>query len=222
MAPTLIRAEGVTRRYGPGAGRAVVAGVSLRVDAGEFVALIGPSGSGKSTLLALLGGLERPSAGEVDVAGLRLDRADEARLATHRREAIGFVFQTFELIPELTLRENVLLPARIAGDVGARRARAAELIASLGLADRADALPAYLSGGEQQRAAVARALLRDPPVLLADEPTGNLDSASGRAVLAALRAAAAPHRAVVVATHDPEVSALADRTVRLLDGRLVS
>jgi len=191
------------------------------VAAGELVALVGPSGSGKSTLLHLLGGLDRPDEGTIEVAGRRLERLGERGLTELRRRHVGFVFQFFHLIPELTGEENVLLPARLRVNGGGAPGRARRLIEELGLREAAARRPAELSGGEQQRLSIARALVNDPELLLADEPTGNLDADSGHQVLQMLRALASGGRAVLLVTHDLEAARLADRVLRLEAGRLV-
>jgi ABC-type lipoprotein export system ATPase subunit len=218
----VVTARGLVKTYGRGrAARRVLDGADLDVRAGELVAVVGRSGSGKSTLLHLLGGLDRPEAGRVSIAGERIDGRPERELTQVRRRTVGFVFQFFHLIPELTGEENVLLPARLPGTRNGR-VRGRELIARLGLEDAARRLPHELSGGEQQRLAVARALALDPPLVLADEPTGNLDTEAGAAVLGLLRAAAAADgRAVVLVTHDEAATARADRVLHLRDGRLV-
>jgi putative ABC transport system ATP-binding protein len=208
--------------YGRGqAARAVLDRVDVQVDAGQFVAIVGASGSGKSTLLHLLGGLDRPSAGSVVVAGTSLGGLSQSRLARFRRDTIGFVFQAFQLVPELSAWENVLLPVRLAHDLGEGRDRAALLFEQLGLAKLARRLPVDLSGGEQQRVAIARALAMEPRLVLADEPTGNLDASAGADVMELLRAAVTPSRAVLIVTHDEHHAAAADRVVRLADGRIV-
>ncbi len=220
MPQPLVAAQGLVRTFGTGAGsRRVLDGADLEVAPGEMVALLGRSGSGKSTLLNLIGAIDRPDAGTLEVAGLRLDRLRERELTRFRARHIGFVFQFFHLIPELTGRENVLLAAQLAGGEPDRRGR--ELLERLELNGAAERLPHTLSGGEQQRIAIARALVNEPSLVLADEPTGNLDPAAGRTVLEALRAAATGDRAVIMATHDREAAALADRTVAVVDGRLV-
>ncbi|MCK4471446.1 MAG: ABC transporter ATP-binding protein [Anaerolineae bacterium] len=197
-------------------------GVDLRVAPGEFVAVMGPSGCGKSTLLHLLGGLDRPTAGEVVVAGQRLDALSESARAVMRRETVGFVFQAYNLIPNLTVADNVDLPGLLAGhpstEVAARRE---ELLEALGLADKDRAFPGELSGGQQQRAAIARALVNRPAVLLADEPTGNLDSRSGAEVLALLRRFHADGQTTVLVTHDAKVASFAGRVIFMRDGQLV-
>jgi putative ABC transport system ATP-binding protein len=219
----VLEARDLTRVYGEG-GAAVRAldGASLNVRRGEIVAIMGPSGSGKSTMLHLLGALETPTSGEISLAGERYDGLDDAGLTRVRRDRIGFVFQFFNLLPSLTAEENVLLPALIAGDRGdATRTRVRELLGRVGLAERAGHLPAEMSGGEQQRVSIARALLREPEVVLADEPTGNLDSHSSAEILELLRELGETDRqTVVMVTHDPGAAAIADRVVFLRDGRV--
>ncbi|MEA2288022.1 MAG: lipoprotein-releasing system ATP-binding protein [Solirubrobacteraceae bacterium] len=220
-AVSVVSARGLVKTYGRGrAARRVLDGADVDVQAGELVAVAGRSGSGKSTLLHLLGALDRPEAGSIVVAGERIDGRPERELTHVRRRTIGFVFQFFHLIPELTGEENVLLPARLPGPRDGAVARGRELIARLGLEDAARRLPHELSGGEQQRLAVARALVHDPPLVLADEPTGNLDPEAGAAVLGLLRAAAGDGRAVLIVTHDDAATGQADRVLRLRDGRL--
>ena len=219
---TVVRARAVTKTFGTGrAARTVLRGADLDVAAGELVAVIGRSGSGKSTLLHLLAGLDRADSGVIEIAGGRIDGAREREVTALRARAIGFVFQFFHLVPELTGEENVLLPARVRGSLNGAVERGRELIDRLDLRPVAGALPHELSGGEQQRVAIARALVNDPPVVLADEPIGNLDPASGAVVLSLLRAVADEGRAVAMVTHQPEAAAIADRVVRLEDGRLV-
>ncbi|MGH2893711.1 MAG: ABC transporter ATP-binding protein, partial [Solirubrobacteraceae bacterium] len=198
--------------------RVVLDGANLHVDAGEVVAVLGRSGSGKSTLLHLLGGLDRPDAGDIVVAGLHLTAQGSRALARTRLRHVGFVFQSFQLIAELSGAENVMLPARLPGAPAGGERRGRALIHELGLAGVADHLPHELSGGEQQRFAIARALVNDPEVLLADEPTWNLDTENGAAVLALLRDLGG--RAVVIVTHEPDAAAAADRVLRLINGRL--
>jgi ABC-type lipoprotein export system ATPase subunit len=214
----VLEARGIVKTLGVGrAERRVLDGVTLDVEAGEVVAVLGRSGSGKSTLLHLLGGLERPDAGQILLAGQDITRQRPGALAKTRLRHVGFVFQAFHLIEELSGEENVLLPARLpgAGRDGERRAR--RLIGELGLTEIADRRPHELSGGEQQRLAIARAMVNDPEVVLADEPTGNLDQENGATVLALLRNL---RRAVVIVTHEPEAAAIADRVLHLDDGRL--
>jgi ABC-type lipoprotein export system ATPase subunit len=221
MAVAVASTRGLAKAFGAGRSRrAVLAGVDLELAAGELVAVVGRSGSGKSTLLHLLGGLERPDAGEIDVGGVRVDRADERGLTELRRRRVGFVFQFFHLIPELTGAENVMLPARLAGAGATAEARARALIERLGVAEASARLPGVLSGGEQQRLAVARALVNDPLLVLADEPTGNLDEESGHEVLRLLRSLADEGRSVLLVTHEPEAAAIADRVLHLRRGRL--
>ena len=219
-----LEAHGLCKVFGEGAGEVrALQGVDLRVADGEFLAIMGPSGSGKSTLLHILGALDRPSAGSVSVHGRRYDNLDDRALTRLRGEVFGFVFQFFNLLPTLTASENVLLPALVAGEPPSRYAeRTDELLALVALSDRAGHLPAEMSGGEQQRVAIARALLRHPEVLLADEPTGNLDSASGANVLRLLRDLVDEGQTVVMVTHDAAAAALADRVVFLRDGQIVS
>jgi ABC-type lipoprotein export system ATPase subunit len=219
----VVRARGVVKSYGSGrAALRVLDGADLDVAAGELVAVHGRSGSGKSTLLHLLGGLDRPDAGSIEVAGTRVDGAGEAALTELRRRKVGFVFQSFHLLPELTGLENVLLPARLGGGRNGAVMRGRELVRRLGLAEQAARLPDTLSGGEQQRLAVARALVNDPSLVLADEPTGNLDTESGAQVLELLRRVADEGRAVVLVTHERDATAIADRVLRLRDGALVA
>ena len=219
----LVTAKGLVKSYGEGrAARRVLDGANLEVEGGELVAVVGPSGCGKSTLLHLLGGLDAPDAGSVELAGYRLEREGERRLTELRRRYVGFVFQFFHLIPELTGEENVLLPARLCPDRDGAAARARRLIAELGLEEAARRRPGQLSGGEQQRLSIARALVNDPQLLLADEPTGNLDAESGHQVLQLLRGlASSDGRAVVLVTHDAEAAQLADRVLRIDEGRLM-
>jgi ABC-type lipoprotein export system ATPase subunit len=217
----VVDARGVVKSFGRGrAERRVLDGADLVVEPGELVAITGRSGTGKSTFLHLLAGLDAADAGSIALAGTRVDGASDRQLTALRARAVGFVFQFFHLVPELSGEENVLLPTRVNGSRrdGARRGQ--ELIDALGLRDVARSLPHELSGGEQQRFAFARALVNDPPVVLADEPIGNLDEAAGAIVLDLLRGAAAEGRAVVMVTHQPEAVAAATRVVRLVDGRL--
>ena len=193
-------------------------GVDVDIEPGEMVVLLGRSGSGKSTLLNLLGGIDRPDAGTVEVAGMRVHDLTERQLTHFRRRHVGFVFQFFHLIPELTGEENVLMPARLTGGGSVERGR--ELLGRLGLNGAAEQLPHTLSGGEQQRIAIARALVNEPDLILADEPTGNLDRAAGAAVLDTLRGVATGARSVILATHDREAAGMADRVITVEDGRL--
>jgi putative ABC transport system ATP-binding protein len=219
----VLRARGVRKEYGKGEGLVrAVDGVDLEVDAGETVAVMGPSGCGKSTLLHLLGGLDRPSGGEILLAGRRLDQMGEKALARMRRTAVGFVFQAFHLMEELTAVENVELPALLAGgSPRAARRRAADLLDRVGLADRARFLPSALSGGQRQRVAVARALSNEPTVVLADEPTGNLDSAATVEVLRLFESLHQAGQTLLVVTHDARIAATADRLISMRDGAFV-
>ena len=197
-------------------------GVDLTVYPGEMVSIIGPSGSGKSTLLGLIGGLDSPTHGTVEIDGVDISRMSEGRLTEIRNEKIGFVFQFFNLIPTLTALENVALPIQFARKPLFRpEARAKELLELLGVGDRLRHRPAELSGGQQQRVAIARALANNPPLILADEPTGNLDSESGRVVLEALkRIQREAGTTVVIVTHDADIASFTDRTIKLIDGQV--
>jgi putative ABC transport system ATP-binding protein len=219
----VISARDLAKEYGAGAARVeAVKGVDLAVAAGETVAIMGPSGCGKSTLLHLLGGLERPSAGELWLAGSRLDQLGENALARLRRTSIGFVFQAFHLVEELTAAENIELPALLAGrSPRAARARSEKLLKQVGLADRGRHLPSALSGGQRQRVAIARALSNEPQVVLADEPTGNLDSGSTLEVLRLLEQLHSGGQTLVIVTHDERVAATADRLISMRDGFFV-
>ncbi len=200
----------------------VLTNVSLDVPTGQFLAVAGPSGSGKSTLLGLIAGLDQPTAGDIAVAGVEITRLGEDALARFRRDTIGYVFQSFHLIPTLTALENVAVPLELAGDADAL-GRARALLVEVGLADRIHHYPVQLSGGEQQRVAVARAVARRPRLLLADEPTGNLDSATGKQIIELLVALNRQlGSTLVLVTHDPALAAYADRIVTLRDGRVVS
>ncbi|HET8760475.1 MAG TPA: ABC transporter ATP-binding protein [Nitrospiria bacterium] len=206
------------------AGRAVTVldDVSLDIPDPQFLAVVGPSGSGKSTLLAVMAGLERPTSGSVTLDGAELTALDESALARVRLNSVGFVFQSFHLIPTLTALENVAVPLELAGDARPLE-RARELLAAVGLETRAGHYPAQLSGGEQQRVALARACARRPPVLLADEPTGNLDAESGAHVMGLLRALHAERGGtLVLVTHDVQLAASADRTIALRAGRVIA
>jgi ABC-type lipoprotein export system ATPase subunit len=220
MTPVVARTRGVVKTYGRGPALVrVLAGVDLELCAGELVAIVGRSGSGKSSLLHVLGGLDRADSGLVEIDGTRLDTAGESALTSVRRRKVGFVFQAFHLLPELTGLENVLLPARLARDRKAFR-RGVELVDLLGLTHIAHRLPVVLSGGEQQRLAIARALVNDPPLVLADEPTGNLDGESAHTVLELLRDVARRGKAVALVTHEEAAVEVADRVLHLHEGRL--
>ncbi|MEW6732327.1 MAG: ABC transporter ATP-binding protein [Acidobacteriota bacterium] len=198
--------------------------IDLEIYQSEFVALVGKSGSGKSTLLNLISGIDRPSHGEVIVAGTAVHQVPENSLARWRGKTVGIVFQFFQLLPTLTIVENVMLPMDFCKTrlVRQRRARALELLDLVGIADQADKLPSTLSGGQQQRAAIARALANDPPIVIADEPTGNLDSVTARAVLDLFRKLINLGTTVVIATHERDISGLIDRTIELVDGMIAS
>ncbi len=219
---TAVSARALTRRYGAGESAVdALRGVSLDVPAGQFTAVMGPSGSGKSTLMHLLAGLDRPTAGSVRIGGEEISDMADRRLTKLRRKHIGFVFQSFNLLPTLTAEENVTLPLAIAR-VKPPAEEVDRLLARVGLAERRNHKPSELSGGQQQRVAIARALIARPTVLFADEPTGNLDSASGAAVLELLRdAVAVDGQTTVMVTHDPRAAAAADRVVFLADGLIV-
>jgi putative ABC transport system ATP-binding protein len=220
----IVELRGVTKTYREGdTTRPVLVGVDATIRRGELCVVVGRSGSGKSTLLNLIGGIDVPTSGEIVVDGTDLARSSEGARTLFRRHDVGFVFQFFNLIPTLTVEENLRLPLELNGRPrDAARERAAALLAEVGLGDRGPAFPEHLSGGEQQRVAVARALVHEPLLVLADEPTGNLDLDTGHRVLELLdRLTRRAGRTMVMATHSPEVMGLADRTFRLLDGRLV-
>src|SRR4051794_25598548 len=218
---TVVRARGLVKTFGEGrVTRRILDGADLDVEAGEVVAVLGRSGSGKSTLLHLLGGLDRPEAGSIELGGIDVARASERALSRLRRRRVGFVFQFFHLLPELSGEANVLLAGRVRGAAPDAAERGQALIDRLGLRDVADSLPHQLSGGEQQRFAIARALVNDPAVLLADEPTGNLDVHAGAEVLRLLRAGAAEGRAVVMVTHAAAAADSADRVLTPRAGRV--
>jgi putative ABC transport system ATP-binding protein len=223
-AAQFITIEGLRKSFALGG--AVVhalAGVDLNIEGGTFNAIMGPSGSGKSTLLYLLGGLDRPTAGRITVVGHALDALDENALAAYRRQVVGFIFQSFNLIPSLSAWENVAFPMRFAGvSRRERQRRAHALLERVGLADRRLHKPSELSGGQQQRVAIARSLVNEPRLILADEPTGNLDTASGQSIMELLAELHRDGRTVLVVTHDPRMAAYATHQVFLLDGRTVS
>jgi len=218
----LVSVSQVTKRY-PG-GQAALAELNLDVRRGEAVAVMGPSGSGKSTLLNLIAGLDKPTSGTVTVAGQRVDALSETGAARFRRRQVGMIFQFFNLLNDLTVADNVLLPAQLAGmSRSLARARMAGLLAQLGIAQHRDAYPGRLSGGERQRVAIARALVNSPPLLLADEPTGALDTASGEAIGRLLLDLNTAGQTLILVTHSPELAArYAGRVVRLVDGRIIS
>ena len=218
---TILSGKGLSKKYGD---LEVVKGVSLSINAGEFVCLIGKSGSGKTTLLSLLSGLERPTAGQVMLKGKEVTSATEDDLALFRRENVGFIFQSFNLIPTLSAWENValpLFPVKMPGEE--RKRRATELLEKMEMGHRLNHLPSALSGGEKQRVAIARALINHPNVLFADEPTGNLDSATGDAIMEILKRLHTQERvAILMVTHDAELAKTADRLIRMNDGEVIS
>lgn len=200
-----------------------LAGVDLVIAPQTFTTVMGPSGSGKSTLLYLIGGLDRPSSGSIQVNGQSIESLDENALAIYRRRTIGFIFQSFNLIPSLTALENVAFPMRFAGvSRRKRQIKAYELLQRVGLADRIHHKPTELSGGQQQRVAIARALVNDPQLILADEPTGNLDTSSGSSIMQLLSELHSQGRTVLVVSHDPRMAAYSTQTVYMLDGRIVT
>ena len=220
-----IQVSDVVKAYPSSAGDFVALdGLSLDIAQGEFVAVVGRSGSGKTTLLNLLAGIDRPTSGTVRVAGADLGSLSESGLAAFRGRNVGLVFQFFQLLPTLTVAENVMLPMDFAKKVpvGERRDRAQHLLEQMGVGDQADKVPATLSGGQQQRAAIARALANDPPILLADEPTGNLDSATADAVLELFADLNTDGQTIVVVTHERDIRSIAGREVTLMDGRVVT
>lgn len=225
MTNPLIDIRGVTRTYQT-AGKTfnALSNVDLAIDKGEFVVVVGQSGSGKSTLLGLLSGIDRPTSGQVHVSGTAVHSLPERAISKWRGKAVGIVFQFFQLLPTLTAVENVMLPMDFCGTwpPKERRSRALALLDRLGVAAQADKLPSTLSGGEQQRVAVARALANEPQVLLADEPTGNLDSKTAESMLDLIATLAKEGQTVVMVTHDMNVRRFASRTITLADGRIVS
>jgi len=221
---SIIEVSHLTKTIASGAHRVeILRGIDLAVPRGQYVAIMGPSGSGKSTLLGLLAGLDSPTTGHIVLDGKVITGLKEDELALVRGRKIGFVFQSYHLIPTLTAEENVLLPQELTGDGAGGRGRAGELLAEVGLIERRDHYPVQLSGGEQQRVALARAFMVHPPILLADEPTGNLDSANGRLVLELLvKLNRQQGTTLLLVTHDPDLAANADRRITLRDGRIVA
>jgi putative ABC transport system ATP-binding protein len=219
----LIRVEKLSKTYVMGREQIhALDGVDLTVDAKTFSAVIGPSGSGKSTLLHLLGGLDRPTSGSIAIDGAKLESLDENALAAYRRKEVGFIFQSYNLIQSMSALENVAFPLRFAGVAQReRRERGLALLRQVGIADRAQHRPDELSGGQQQRVAAARALINDPQLILADEPTGNLDSQSGYQIMQLLAELHRQGHTVIVVSHDARIAHFATHTVRLLDGRVV-
>ena len=224
----IIRLDGATKSFGGRGGHGQVfpalRGVSLRVASGDFIAVLGKSGSGKSTLLNLIAGIDRPTSGEVRAAGEDLNRLGESKMALWRGRNVGVVFQFFQLLPTLTVEENILLAMDFVGKIpgSARRARARELLEMVGLSDHAAKLPSALSGGQQQRAAIARALANDPPIVLADEPTGNLDSETAAAVAELFQGLVAQRKTLLIVTHDDKLASRARRVIQLKDGLIVA
>jgi putative ABC transport system ATP-binding protein len=218
---TILSGKGLSKKYGD---LEVVKGVSVTINTGEFVSLVGKSGSGKTTLLSLLSGLERPTSGQVTLKGKDITSATEDELALFRRENVGFIFQSFNLIPTLSAWENValpLFPVKMSGEE--REKRALELLEKMEMGHRTEHLPSALSGGEKQRVAIARALINHPKVLFADEPTGNLDSATGDAIMEILKRLHTQERvAILMVTHDAELAKSADRLIRMNDGEVIS
>jgi putative ABC transport system ATP-binding protein len=223
MMDALIRLDDVTKRYDGDAAPAVD-GVRMQIAPGEAVAVMGPSGSGKSTLLNMIAGLDRPTSGTVTVAGERIDRLSETGLARFRRRQVGMIFQFFNLLDDMTVADNVLLPAQLAGMPTARaRARADELLAALRIGQHRNAYPARLSGGQRQRVAIARALVNRPALLLADEPTGALDTATGQEIGELLAGLNSSGQTLIVVTHNPDLAArYAARVIEIVDGRVAS
>jgi putative ABC transport system ATP-binding protein len=224
MTQTMIEANEIRMALGAGAGRVeALKGINLSLAGGELTLLMGPSGSGKTTLLSVLGCMLSPTSGSVNIRGRAITGLDAEELAQVRRENIGFVFQSYHLFPTLTAAENVRLSLDVRGDRSREaRAKANQALATVGLAHKADSFPRALSGGEQQRVAVARAIVSDPSVILADEPTAALDSENGQAVMTVLAELAKdPSRAMFIVTHDPRIMPFADRSLRIEDGRIV-
>ena len=222
---TVIELRQVSKTYdSPSGPFTALKDIDLRVHAGEFVAVVGKSGSGKTTLLNVLAGIDRPTEGSIQVGGTHLDALSESQLAEWRGRTIGLVFQFFQLLPTLTVAENVMLPMDFVNRVPAarRRARALDILDSVDIQDQADKLPASLSGGQQQRAAIARALANDQPILMADEPTGNLDEATRNAVLELFAKLNADGRTIIVVTHERDISNYTDQQVTLIDGRVAN
>ncbi|HEX6167326.1 MAG TPA: ABC transporter ATP-binding protein [Acidimicrobiales bacterium] len=221
--PTMVLLEGLTRRYQVGATEVfALRNIDLEIDQGEFAVVLGPSGSGKSTLLNMISALDGPTSGRAVVAGKEITAMDRRELFRFRREVVSFIFQTFNLFPTLTALENVQCGGEIAGSAREARRRGEELLGKVGLGDRLDHYPSELSGGEQQRVAIARALVTESPIIVADEPTGDLDFRTGVQILELLEEQTAAGRTVVVVTHNREISRVADRVIELSSGRIVS
>ncbi|HEY6246572.1 MAG TPA: ABC transporter ATP-binding protein [Pyrinomonadaceae bacterium] len=221
----MISLQNLSKEFQTPAGSfAALKNINLDINPGEFVGLIGKSGSGKSTLLNMIGGIDRPTTGKVSIANTEIQDLREHKLALWRGRTVGFVFQFFQLLPTLTAVENIMLPMDFSGTlpVRERRTRALSLLARVGVENQADKMPVTLSGGEQQRVAIARALANEPAVVLADEPTGNLDSVTAQSVLDLFRKMATAGTTVVIATHEPEIAGIIDRTVEISDGKLIT
>lgn len=224
MSEALVEVANLRKTFQMGSSEVhALAGVDMIVERNSFTLVMGPSGSGKSTLMYLIGGLDRPTAGSIRFAGKEIDRLDENELAAYRQKSVGFVFQSFNLIPNMTALQNVIFPLRF-GKMPRRQReeRARQMLERLGLGDRLHHTPAELSGGQQQRVAIARALVNDPQLILADEPTGNLDTASGASIMRLLAELHQSGRTVLVVSHDPRMQAYATHQVYLLDGKVVS
>ena len=221
MTVPAVKADGLTKTYGGGETEVrALDDVTFEVSSGEFVVLLGPSGSGKTTLLNQVGALESPTAGEIEAHGTSLAELDEAGRTAYRLDSVGFVFQFYNLVPTLTARENVELIAELTGSDATRRTE--DVLEKVGLADRMDHFPGQMSGGEQQRVSIARGLVKDPPLLLCDEPTGALDVATGKQILGLLRQTTEDAgRSVFLVTHNSEISRVADRVIRLRDGGVI-
>lgn len=229
MGGEIIKTKNLTKIYGKGHTEVrALDGINLSVEKGEFLVVMGPSGSGKTTLLNMLGALDKPTSGEVFIDGVQISEVPERNLYKVRREKVGFIFQTYYLVPTLNALENVLVPTlpirtrRVRKVRSARfKERAKELLEQVGLSKRAHHKPSQLSGGEQQRVAIARALILDPPIILADEPTGNLDSKTGQEIVNLMRRLDKEHgKTFVTVTHDPAIAKVADRTINILDGKI--
>ena len=221
---SIVEVRGLAKRIDSGSHEVqILRGIDFTIPAGQFVAIMGPSGSGKSTLLGLLAGLDTLSEGQIFLDGEEITRLSEDKMARLRARKIGFVFQSYHLVPTLTAEENVMLPIDLAGDGSVGPERARDLLESVGLADRLDHYPVQLSGGEQQRVALARAFVSKPPVVMADEPTGNLDSTNGRLVLDMLLDLNRREKTtLILVTHDQDLASQADRLITLMDGEVVS